>query len=811
MSERTGATLAEWSYWRALAGRDLLPCVMNKNAEAAPGSKVSPATFSKTPTRYNGQKKVTGIAKWTGHEATEKQLDAWSKNPDYGICLITREFRAIDVDIEDQGAAEAVLAMIYEDLGPLPIRTRNNSAKFCALVHCPGELSKTIVRTAHGAVEFLATGQQTVVAGTHSSGARLKWDMITEGVPTISIEQWNTFIQRVLDDVGLVSIKTKEAIQVASRGSLDEADDDALEFVLNSEYYEGTQGGMVLLRCPFESNHTTPKKDATETVYFPRGIGGVPYSGFRCMHAHCQGVSANGFLTAIGFAAVDMTDITKDPAYELLPMTAPGGVLHDGAMMVSAQSDQSPTVSTDDTGRAAHANGARPTSSNGQTEATHNGQTTGSVTEKIALAPELPPFHRDRSANPLNSTYNIRLGVQAFEFTEIPLRFDRFTERVEAMTHNPNGSGPRVWRDLQPWHVERVEIKLEGIGMKAPGDARVERVMRNVAVYNEQDVAIDWTRAKRWDGVERIERFLPDYFGTADQRYERAIGLYLWVAIAARILSPGAEVHMMPVAIGRQGIGKTRGFSAMVPDMSWATEVDLSRRDDELSIALEGKLIGIVNELRGLRTREAQAIKSFLSRPSDNYRRKYARDSQSRARRFVFVGDTNDGDFLSDSTGNRRFLPFNVLRPVDVERIARDRDQLIAEAAHVFADEGIEAVHYLADGLATEAREDSFEVDEWHEAIEAYVNAPVDGSEGDGFVMPDLDHEAAPGGPEITRGGVGVTTIEIAQAVLGRSLGDGRPADRRRIIDVLRRLGFEQRRQIIDGRKLRKWFSKSAP
>ena len=52
-----------------------------------------------------------------------------------------------------------------------------------------------------------------------------------------------------------------------------------------------------------------------------------------------------------------------------------------------------------------------------------------------------------------------------------------------------------------------------------------------------------------------------------------------------------------------------------------------------------------------------EGVKSSVTAKSDEYRGAYARESEKRYRTCVFVGTTNDAQFLVDKTGNRRFLP----------------------------------------------------------------------------------------------------------------------------------------------------------
>jgi hypothetical protein len=62
-----------------------------------------------------------------------------------------------------------------------------------------------------------------------------------------------------------------------------------------------------------------------------------------------------------------------------------------------------------------------------------------------------------------------------------------------------------------------------------------------------------------------------------------------------------------------------------------------------------------VGELAGMRKAEVEAIKLFLTKRSDRFRPAYGRRTQEFARQCIFVGSTNESQFLRDTTGNRRF------------------------------------------------------------------------------------------------------------------------------------------------------------
>lgn len=189
-----GASPIEWSHWDLMLGltEDLLPVVCTPNLPISQNSTLK--SYGKVPSIIaNGA--VVGLAKWTSRVSTDADIDTWSANPNYGICLQTRRVRAIDVDVEDAGYAARVRRAILAWRPELvwPVRTRANSAKFLLLFDMEGDHGKQRLTTPHGIVEFLANGNQCVVGGTHLSGARYTWNdgiSLPLSIPTLSESEW---------------------------------------------------------------------------------------------------------------------------------------------------------------------------------------------------------------------------------------------------------------------------------------------------------------------------------------------------------------------------------------------------------------------------------------------------------------------------------------------------------------------------------------------------------------------------------------------------------------------------------------------
>lgn len=314
MSEqRWGASPDDWVDLAVVAGleEDLLPVVSNPGARIDPDSKLK--TLGKVPSLYNPAGLVVGIGKWTEKRATARDIDRWSAQADYGICIQTRVVRALDVDIDDPEVAGQVFAVISRHFGSLPVRERDDSAKFLTAFTMPGDFTKRILKTRHGAVEFLANGQQFIACGTHPKGARYRWQAGTPyDFPTITREAFEACWAELLAQFGIEEVIEYNAAKALKevRRAVDVPDQVADFLIEKGWVLSSTRDGRLNITCPFEHEHSGPSADDTATQYMPKGVGGFEQGHFHCLHAHCAGRNDGEFLQQIGVYA-DAFDIVE--------------------------------------------------------------------------------------------------------------------------------------------------------------------------------------------------------------------------------------------------------------------------------------------------------------------------------------------------------------------------------------------------------------------------------------------------------------------------------------------------------------------
>lgn len=180
----------------------------------------------------------------------------------------------------------------------------------------------------------------------------------------------------------------------------------------------------------------------------------------------------------------------------------------------------------------------------------------------------------------------------------------------------------------------------------------------------------------------RLDTWLTKYFGVEDNELHRAFAAKSLISAVARAVKPGAKVDTLLVLIGEQGLGKTSVVETLASCIPSGYRELLDTRDKDALLQMHSGLLVEVSELRALGNTHQDAIKAFWTRRTDRIRAPYARASEEMPRRVVFIGTTNDDDFLSDRM-NRRYWP--VMCTIICAMTAKQAKQLWREAALRYA------------------------------------------------------------------------------------------------------------------------------
>ena len=165
-----------------------------------------------------------------------------------------------------------------------------------------------------------------------------------------------------------------------------------------------------------------------------------------------------------------------------------------------------------------------------------------------------------------------------------------------------------------------------------------------------------------------------------EQAYVESVSRLSLIQAVARIFDPGCKADSVPILEGDQGIGKSsalrvlhdhRYFGDALPPMGTKDASDYIRGKWGIELA----------ELAFQRKADVEAQKAFISRQEERFRPAYGREEICYPRQCVFWGTTNRTDYLTDETGNRRFLPIKTGK-IDLAGLREVRDKPWAEAVY---------------------------------------------------------------------------------------------------------------------------------
>ena len=189
------------------------------------------------------------------------------------------------------------------------------------------------------------------------------------------------------------------------------------------------------------------------------------------------------------------------------------------------------------------------------------------------------------------------------------------------------------------------------------------------------------------DGKPRMDKWLiyilgldPDKLPAKHRHYLELMGRFILIGLVARVMKPGCKFDYSPVFEGLTGVGKSTLVETLVGKLHFSdTQFDIGT-----GVAGMEQLRGIwgyeFSEMTNMRRSDGEQVKQFLSSTVDRFRGAYGRFVVAHPRQCVIFCTTNKRQYLYDLTGNRRFWPVWIDKPINLGWLEKYRDQLLAEA-----------------------------------------------------------------------------------------------------------------------------------
>ena len=155
---------------------------------------------------------------------------------------------------------------------------------------------------------------------------------------------------------------------------------------------------------------------------------------------------------------------------------------------------------------------------------------------------------------------------------------------------------------------------------------------------------------------------------------------------------------------------------------------------------------------------------------NSNIFEKFEKNARTYPRRHVFIGSTNEDQFLTD-TQNRRFAVVHVQSLIDVDRIVKDRDQLWAEAKLLYMIDGIEQPEL--EKAFKDVNEQYRLEDPWEAQLDLYLRTSFQSDDG------ELPYD------------VPMTASELLTSAINVKLQTSKGSDVRKVSRAMKHLGYE--------------------
>ena len=274
--------------------------------------------------------------------------------------------------------------------------------------------------------------------------------------------------------------------------------------------------------------------------------------------------------------------------------------------------------------------------------------------------------------------------IKAFLADRIFLRHNLITGRVECKIPSSYETDGTDWQPITDRIVNSLWVEISK--QKPTRVQDIYRVIESDYVPNYHPFLYYLEHLPKWDGQDHILGMSVSVSvkGSIEEQMLFAQYLKKWmVGMVAGWIDDSVVNNVILVLIGNQGSYKTTWFNYLLPPelkQYFYTKTNANRmgRDDLLTLAQYGLVC--CEELDTMRPAELNQLKAAVTMPSIDERAAYARYHEHRKHIASFCGTGNNAQFLSDPTGNRRWLPFEIERIISPREVPFDYAGIYAQA-----------------------------------------------------------------------------------------------------------------------------------
>ena len=262
------------------------------------------------------------------------------------------------------------------------------------------------------------------------------------------------------------------------------------------------------------------------------------------------------------------------------------------------------------------------------------------------------PDERDKDGKPRPTISNI-IKIMENDKRYAGIKFNEMRSKGEIHTVSKGKLSVEPWTDADEARSMQYIESAFGIYSKDKHAAAL-RILFQERAYNPLRDIID---SIEWDGTPRCKHFLTKWAKVEDSPYSQEVSRLIFAGGIHRLYEPGCKFEDVPILMGDQGCGKSTLIRYLAVNDDWFGELKVMEGQQAIE-DLSGKWIMEIPEMSAFtKAKDQEAIKAFVSRQRDSYRKPYDRNTTELYRRCTFIATSNDRNPLVDKTGNRRWYP----------------------------------------------------------------------------------------------------------------------------------------------------------
>ena len=262
------------------------------------------------------------------------------------------------------------------------------------------------------------------------------------------------------------------------------------------------------------------------------------------------------------------------------------------------------------------------------------------------------------------SVKNVVLILKTDENVKDLFRFNEFTQEIDVVRNTKIKTQLGLITINKGQYTDQainsIELYIESSSKYDGASFKnnvIDQAITNVAYMDSYNPVIDYMNEAyaKWDKEERLDKLFVDYLGAPHDETTSLITELWFMGAVAKAYNPKTKFDFVLDLVGGQGVGKTSLLQKLAPLGLYTDQFNTFSNKDDFEV-MKNALIVNDDEMTASNSASFEEIKKFITMQNFEYRKAYARKSETFLKKFVLARTTNEVRHLKDRSGDRRFI-----------------------------------------------------------------------------------------------------------------------------------------------------------